>query len=251
MALPITPKPQYPNVPLGLGVPPIPRLSPVVNAQNNIVLLAADAASIIRLFLGPQWGLFLNGAPAFESIPGIGGIAGGAVSALASLLGAASLSVGQVDYRQDYRIATAPQEEGAFLSYNKVSTPFQAKVTYIIGGIAAARGAFLTAVKNYQASLALLALVMPEKTYPSCNIVHSDYRRSARNGVSMLQVDIWVEEVRITGTAAFSDTATPAGSDQVNGGTVQPQLPTLDQTPKVGMDIDFGPSLPVTVIPPS
>lgn len=238
MAIPVTPKPAFPNVPLAPGVPPIPRLSALVQAQNNLVLLAADAASVVALFVGPQWGLFLNGAPAFESIPGISGIAGGTVNALAQLLGASSLSVGQIEYRLDYRISTAPQEEGAFLSYNKVSTPFQAKVTYILGGIAAARGAFLTALQNMQASLTLLSLIMPEKTYPSCNIVHSDYRRSARNGVSMLIVDIWVEEVRVTGTAAFSDTATPAGADQLNGGTVQPQSPTPGQTPPTGLTVD-------------
>ena len=238
MAIPVTPKPQFPNVPLAPGVPPIPRPNALAQTQNNIVLLAADAAILLALFIGPQWGLFLNGAPAFESIPGIGGIAGGTVNALAQLLGASSLSVGQIEYRLDYRISTAPQEEGAFLSYNKVSTPFQAKVTYILGGIAAARGAFLTAVQNYQASLTLLSLVMPEKTYPSCNVVHHDYRRSARNGVSMLIVDIWVEEVRVTGTAAFSDTATPAGADQLNGGTVQPQPATPGQTPPTGLTVD-------------
>lgn len=238
MALPVTSKPTYPNVPLAQGVPAIPRLSPVVNAQNNIVLLAADAASVVSLFVGPQWGLFYNGSPAFESIPGISGVVGGVVSALSKLLGASSLSVGQLDYRLDYRISTAPQEEGAFLSYNKVSTPFQARVTYILGGVAAARGAFLSAVQTMQASLTLLSLVMPEKTYPSCNVVHSDYRRSARNGVSMLMVDIWVEEVRVTGTSAFSNTETPAGADQVNGGTVQAQPATPNQTPATGITTD-------------
>lgn len=246
MAIPITPKPQFPNVPLAPGVPPIPRLS---NVQNNVVLLAADAASVLALFIGPQWGLFLNGQPAFQSIPGIGGILGGAVNALASLLGASSLSVGQLEYRLDYRISTAPQEQGAFLSYNKVSTPFQGKVTYILGGIAAARGAFLTAVQNYQASLTLLSLTMPEKTYPSCNIVHHDFRRTARNGVSMLLVDIWVEEVRITGTMAFSNTATPAGANPVNGGTVQPQPATPAQTPPTGVTGDFHPLGTVTATP--
>lgn len=246
MAIPVTPKPEFPNVPLALGVPALPRQSPVVNAQNNIVLLAGDAASIVRLFLGPQWGLFRDGAPAFESIPGINAIfVGGVVSALAGLLGAASLSVGQVEYRIDHRISTAPQEEGAFLSYNKVSMPFQAKVTYILGGIAPARGAFLTAVQSMQDSLTLLSLVMPEKTYPPCNVIHHDFRRSARNGVTMLAVDVWVEEVRVTGTTAFSDTAAPGGADPVNGGAVQPQAATTGQTPTTGVTGDPDALVPV------
>ncbi len=227
MALPITPKPIYPNVPQAPGVPSV--LRQVGAVQNNVVLLAADAVGVVGLFQGAQWGLFTQaGAPAF------GSQFGGIISVVLNALGSSGQSVGDVEFRLDHRVSTAPQEQGAFLSYNKVSTPFSGRVTYIVSGTAGQRSAFLSQVYALQGSTTLLTLMMPEFSYPSCTIVHHDLRRSAKNGVSMFAVDIWVEEVRITGTAAYSNTATPAGAASTNGGTVQPQAPTPSQTPPAG-----------------
>jgi hypothetical protein len=232
MPIPNTPKPTYPNVPMAPGIPLVPRQPGSSSGLASIVLLASDAAAVVSLFAGPQWGLFTqDGTPAFSAIPGVGGIAGGIVASAIRLVGGGGQSIGSEEFRLDHKIATAPQEQGAFLSYNKVSTPFAGRVTYVLSGVATLRGAFLASVKAMQASLTLLSLVMPEYTYPSCTVVHHDLKRSARDGVSMFSVDIWVEEVRITGTAAFSNTQTPAGAAQTNGGTVQPQIPTPPQSP--------------------
>lgn len=229
MPLPFTPVPLFPNVPFAPGVPPLPG---PIQAQNNIVLVSADVYSAIQRFLPIQWGLFTqSGAPAFSLLPGLTGAAASAVSAAIQLIGGGGQSVGEVEFRLDHRISTAPQEQGAFLSYNKVSTPFQGKVAYNVSGITAAqRGLFLSNVLQMQQSLTLLSLVMPEYTYPSCNVVHHDFRRDARRGVSMFVVDVWVEEIRVSGTAAYSNTQNPASANPVNGGTVQPQTPTPAQT---------------------
>jgi len=65
--------------------------------------------------------------------------------------------------------------------------------------------------------------------------------------VTLLVVDVWVEQVRVTGTSQFSNTAQPAGADQVNGGTVQPQSLTSGQAgslpsgePATGTDTGAG-----------
>lgn len=234
MAIPVTPKPQYPNVPRDPGVPPVPRQPGIVVAQNTAVLLAADVAGILRLFLGPQWGLFDSaGQSPFQAIPGFAGaLASGAVR----ILGGGGLSVGNVEFRNDNRISTAPQERGAFLSYNKVSTPFNGRVSYVISGLASQKGAFLAACKAQLDGLELLKLTMPEYTWPSCNVIHYDLRRDAK-AISMFAVDIWVEEVRETGTAAFTTTATPSGTGQVNGGTVQPATPTPAQAATVDIGL--------------
>lgn len=221
MPLPFTPVPPFPNVPFAPGVPPLPGPAQV---QNNIVLLVSDAFTVIGLLAQPQWGIFnSNGTPAFAA----------AATGLAAVL-APNQSISEEEYRQDHRISTAPQERGAFLSYNKVATPWQAKVSYVVSGTAAQRGAFLAQVQALQTLPAgtanLYTLVMPEYTYPSCDIVHHDFRRDARRGVSMFIVDIWVEQVRVSGTAAYSNTQNPASADAVNGGTVQPQTPTAAQT---------------------
>ena len=231
MPLPITPKPPYPNVPAAPGVP---TLAGPVQVQNTAVLLVADAANVVRLFTGPRWGLFTqSGAPAFGSIAsGNSSALIQVVTTLAQLTGIAGQSVTELEYRVDHRISTALQEQGAFLSYNKVSTPFQGRVTYAVSGLDFVRTAFLTAVANLQGGaggLTLLNLVMPDYSYPSCNVIHHDFRRSAKSGISMLLVDIWVEEVRVTGTAAYSNTATPSAANTTNGGTVQTSVPTAAQ----------------------
>lgn len=223
MPLAITPKPTYPNVPRAPGVPPV--LRQVGQAQNAVVQLAADAATALRMFQTPRWGLFTqDGNPAFATQSG--GIGAAVLSALGS---GGQMSVAGVEYRNDTRLTTAPQEQGSFLSYNKVSNPLNGRVSYIVGGTEAERGQFLAQVQTMQASLTLYNLVMPEYYYRNVNVVHHDYRRSAKEGVTLFVVDIWVEEVRMTGTTAYSNTQTPAGADAANGGTVQPQQPTPAQ----------------------
>lgn len=239
MPLPVISKPQFPNVPQAPGVPPL--LRQVGQVQSTVVLAVADAAivfSTLGVLGAPQWGLFTQaGAPAFAAA-GAGGIATVVTNFLS---GGSGLSVGDVEFRLDHRIATAPQEQGAFLSYNKVSAPFDGRVTYIVSGTAAQRSQFLSQVLALQKSLTLLNLTMPEYVYPSCNIVHHGLRRSAKDGVTMIAVDIWVEEVRITGTAAFSNTAAPSGAAQTNAGTVQPQTPTGGQTASLPSGNNSGP----------
>jgi hypothetical protein len=222
MALPITPKPTYPNIPNVPGSPTV--LRQIAQAQNTAVLLVADAAAVLNLFGASQWGLFTqSGAPAFSA--GSPGLAG----AIINVLTGNALSLGSFEYRSDMQIATAPQEEGAFTSYNKVALPYQARVTYTVSGSSAQRAGFLAAVQAAEASLTLYTLASPEILYANCNIIHVDYRRTARSGVTMLSVDIWVEEVRVSGVAAFSNAASPGGSTTVNAGTVQPQVATPQQ----------------------
>lgn len=224
MALPIIPMPPYPNVPQAPGVPVVPR-QPGVNL-NTVVLAIADAAQIVSLFFGPKWGLFdQSGAPVIVSnsldIPA-------GLSVAANLLGAGGLinnpSVVSLEYAQDNTISTAPQEQGAFVSYNKVSNPFRARLSFVQGGTEASRTAFFQSVLAAQASLDLYILVMPEYSYPSVNVIHHNFRRTQRNGVTMPVIDVWVEQVRVVGTSQFSTAATaaPSGASPVNGGTVQP-----------------------------
>lgn len=229
MAIPNTSKPIYPNIPQSPGVPTV--LRTVDNVQNTAVLLTSDAQIIANAFNIPQWGLFnSSGQPAFQ-LQDYGIIQ----QVLTASNGGNGQSVGDLEFRADNRIATAPQEEGAFLSYNKVSTPFSGRVTYIISGSESQRAQFLAQVASAKAATppatnAILSLVMPEYAYPSCTVTHYDFRRTARNGVSMFAVDIWVEEVRITGTSAYSNTAAPSGASPINIGTVQPQDATPSET---------------------
>jgi hypothetical protein len=223
MAIPVTPVPAFPNVPRAPGVPPVLRQIGVI--QNTVILLASDAVSLLRRFAKPQWGLVSeSGVPLFEG---------------ANFLG--------VEARKDWRIPDYPIERGSFESYNKVETPFEGKVTLAVGddsllpglpnipaigsfgGLAGSalsrRTAFLTAVEAACASLDLYTLLTPEKPYPSLNLVHYDYRRIGQQGVTLLVVDIFVQEVRTTATAQFSNVKAPEAAGAVNGGQVQPAAP--------------------------
>lgn len=224
MPMPIIDVPTYPDVPDAPGVPPVVRQAGAV--LTTAVRLLGDAIQILRLFSGPQWGVFdEDGAELFEGANFIG-----------------------VEWRRDSRIADYPQEEGAFQSYNKVRTPWEAKVTLavgddprafgsivaipsvpafgsfsgITGGALARRTEFISTIDAAADSLDLFTLVTPERSYPSANIVHHDYRRIAEKGITLLAVDIWLQQVRVDATAEFTNTKSASGTAPTDGGQVQP-----------------------------
>lgn len=209
MALPppITP-PQYPNVPNTLGVPPLVQSASYI--QNVAVLLAADAISVYQIFFqSPQWGIFLNGSPAITADTVLG-----------------------FDFNGDYRVSSAPQEQGAFLSYNKVQDPFDGRVTFLTGGTIADRTIFIEQIERAIASLDTgYSLVMPEFIWPSVNVVKRSFRRTRESGAA-LEIDVWVEQVRVTGTSQFSSTNTvdPTSADPVTRGQVVASPPTSAQS---------------------
>lgn len=217
MAQPPVVVPPYPNVPRAPGVPAVAR-PPFGGVVDAVVILTSDALGILSLFSGPQWGIFDAG--------------GNPIAIPDSIVG--------FDYRREYRVSDFPLEQGGFASYDKVQMPYDARVSMTCGGASqlqeligslpgfggpsvqqAARSDFLNDLEAAAASLALLTVVTPEVTYASANIVHMDYRRTRTNGVTLLTVDLWLVEVRVTATAKFSNTQAPAAADPQSGGTVQ------------------------------
>ncbi|MGI4814261.1 MAG: hypothetical protein ACRYGG_13160 [Janthinobacterium lividum] len=220
----------FPNVPLAAGVPAVGRVLGQVTAP--IVALAADVASVRSLFQGPQWGLFKDGAPII-----------------------ASGSVVGMEYRKGFRVASHPIEQGGFSSYNKVEEPFDSHIQIAIDGttllgsligtldvFSAALGGQTSGNANRQAVLAtlnaavksldLLQVVTPEFTYANANLVRYEYgRRAHSGGVSMIVVDLFVQEIRVVAPLGFANTENAEGADPVNQGAPQPQTPTPAQTP--------------------
>jgi len=198
----------YPNVPFAKGVPPLLRAQLGV---QNLTLLAAGVVNFAKRFAGPQWGIFdQSGRPVLQYDSVVG-----------------------VEFKKDYRISDFPVEKGQFSSYNKVETPFDARIVFSVGGSDAERALFLSVCGQLANSLEIVSVVMPEITYPNANVTHYDFRRTARNGVSLLTVDVWVQEVRLTATSTFSQSATedPSGASPTDLGTVQPyEADTIDRT---------------------
>jgi hypothetical protein len=201
---------------------------------DAIELLTQDAISFALNSPAPQWGIYLNGAPVV--------VADNVVS---------------FDYREQWKIANFPLEEGAFESYNKVATPFDVRLRFSTGGNDADRQAMIQSIAAAIASTDLYDAVTPEATYQNVNIVHQDYRRTASNGAGLLVIDVYCEQVRVTtstqfvnsqgsggqqqttteisvrpggtSTSAIVDPQSPSASPQASGGTVQPSPVSSEQ----------------------
>jgi hypothetical protein len=221
-------------------VPGVPALGSY--APNNISLIFADAISAV-LSTGspsPSWGIYLNGSAVIQPATVnnfSGGISGDVAAALtvlgslASLLNVSNIqpalaSFIEFDFAQDWRIPNYPVEQGAFQSYDKVQLPFDVRVRIAAGGDPSDRQAFLNTVLAMSGSLALFDVVTPELTYTSCNIHHVDWRRTARNGVELISVELWFQQISVSSSATFQNVLSPVNASPQGNGSVLPQTPS-------------------------
>lgn len=210
--------PMVPDVP---GVPQVAR-----DAANSIISGTLSVVGVIGSLSG-QFDQLSEDGPDISSVTspaqwGIFDDSGNQVITPDSFLG--------VEAVKEYRVSDYPIEDGAFGSYNKVETPFVGKVTFGKGGTESERTQFLSDIQSAASTLTLYTLVTPEVSYPNVNVTHYDYKRTSKNGVTMLTVEIWMEEIRDVVTATFTNTQQPEGADAANVGGVQPQTPTPAQT---------------------
>lgn len=211
MTLPVIPRLPFPNVPFAPGVPALAR-SFFFPPTATPAPLRADAPLVTvqaqRSNNAPgQWGIFDSA---------------GKAAVVAD-------SVVAVEWKGEYRIADYPIEGGTFESYNKVKTPYSARLIMNRGGTDADRTAFIDDLDRVLATLTLYTVTTPEKTYQNANVVHVDYDRTAIKGATLITASVGLEEVRVAVSAQFSQTQAPSGADPITGGTVQPQTPTPSQ----------------------
>ena len=179
--------------------------------SETITLLDSDALDGLLGLFDTQWGIFdQNGDPVITAD-----------------------TVVEVGYRREYKISDFPIEEGSFASYNKVQTPYDVRVTFAIGGSVSDREAVLIQVGAACASLDLYSVVTPEFTYPQANVVHYDYRRTARRGLGLMEIEVWVEEVRQVAAGQFTPAKTDNAASPANGGTVSTSTATGPQAATV------------------
>lgn len=162
-------------------------------------LLTADLIGP-SLLGGPQWGIF---GPSGQPI-------------------IVADSVDNVGYSRDYRISNYPQEQGAFMTYNKVKIPFDAKVGFLSNRT---RVELLNSLEQIAASLDFVVVVMPEISYPSGNIVHYDFMREEYRGKTLIRVMIWIQEVRIVAASAAENTQSTNAASPTQSGQVQAEVP--------------------------
>lgn len=190
----------FPNVPLVPGVPPVPR--DPASIIETIELLTSDAIILFNSFFGKiQWGIFSNGLPVV--------LADNVVS---------------LDYKEDYIISNYPVEGGAFRSYDKVHLPFEGRLQFSTGGSVAARQAFIASVQRIIGDTNLYDIYTPEQIYRSVNLKHWDFNREAQS-VGLLKIDIWCEQVAVTGTQTFQNVQSPTSNSPIANGSVAPGSP--------------------------
>lgn len=192
------PVPTYPDVPYAPGVPAVLRAGTFLNPALAVSIAVADITGLGGYAPQQQWGIFTaSGQPLFD----FDNVAG-------------------VEIKHEMAVPTYPIEGGGFSSYNKVQLPYDARMTFTVGGDIERRGAFLSALETALFSLSLYTVVMPEFFYSSGNIVHYDLARHDGKGVGMLIVNVYVQEIRNTATSQFA--APDDNSNQAAGTTSQP-----------------------------
>ena len=187
-----------PNVP---GVPAVV-FAPVIGLINQF--LTGDTLGLFPGASNPGWGIYSGGSAVVHAE-----------------------TVLTFDYRQQWAIADYPIEGGSFESYDKVATPFDARFRFATGGSETQRQELLSSIKSIAGNTQLYTVVTPEAVYQNVNITHYDYSRAAQNGLGLIVVDVWAQEIRVAASGGTFSTQDPTSAPQVNGGSVQ----TTEATP--------------------
>jgi hypothetical protein len=157
------------------------------------------------------------------------------------------------EFKQDFRISNYPVEEGSFESYNKVQIPYDVRLRFSTGGSVADRQAMIESVDAIIGSTDVFDAVTPEKVYQSLNPVHQDIRRTSRDGVGLLVIDIFCEQVRITATPQFTSSQQPqaASGNTTTQISIIPgsQLINGPQSPSAAAQVSDGTVQPTTAAP--
>lgn len=203
----------------------------------SIPLLLADAADLtLSALLQPSWGIFINGVPVIQPATILGSVASaliGPVQQIANLIGVPNIvpvmaSTVEFEFAQDFPLSNYPQEGGAFQSYNKVTLPFDVKLKLASNGNgqgATGRQAFLQTCLAIANSTALFDIMTPELVFASCNCSHIDWPRKADRNATLIEVELYFQQINNVQATNFTNTASPTSAGQQSLGNVQPQVP--------------------------
>lgn len=184
-------------------MPDIPNWKGLPNAGLDAGISLGGAALINSLF-GNYWGIFNEyGVPLL--------LADNVIS---------------LQYENKSRVVNAPIERGTFASYNKISDPWKATVQMSKGsGGALERGAFLAQLEILSKSTLRFIIITPEFVYKFANIVGYDLAREAKDGATLIKVNVHLEEIREVTVSYAEEEVTKPDDSKVKD--------TGDQTQKV------------------
>jgi hypothetical protein len=182
-------------------------LTGALTSFSNITFLTTDLVSGLGYSNGSQWGLFSKGR---------------AIISADTVLSFA--------YKQEWVIANYPLEQGAFETYDKVSTPYDVRIRFVKGGSDSARSKFLSSIASIAGDYKLYDAVVPEAVYTSCNVRHYDFHRTSQNGLGLLMVDVFLQQVRLIASGGSSIASAISGATSTVNGQVSTTAATGAQT---------------------
>ncbi|MCG3461849.1 hypothetical protein L7G72_08285 [Xenorhabdus bovienii] len=162
------------------GMPDLPKMPDIPNWKGipNAALdagISLGGAALINTLFGNYWGIFNQ-----YGIPLL--LADNVIS---------------LQYQNQYRVVSAPIENGSFATYNKVSDPYKVTVQLTKGsGGTLERGAFLAQLEILAKSTLKFHVVTPEFVYTNAAIVGYDLAREAKDGATLIKVNVHLEEIR-------------------------------------------------------
>lgn len=162
-----------PSVPQDPGVPSIPG-----NVPPTVPTLGVDSSEDFGAE-SSTWGVYRDGALVVEFDTFL-----------------------SIDFRRDWAISDFPLEQGKFESYDKVDLPYNARVRFGSGVSEPNQQALLDSVKAIAGDTLFYQVVTPIAVYYPVNVQHFDYRQTSTNGVGLLVVEMWLQEIRPDGTSS-------------------------------------------------
>ena len=185
-------------------------ISNIVNPPNQGVL--ASSGEEVNADTARQWGLFTQD----------GDLAAPADNVIAF---ENSLEARISDYPVAPNTGDTPTQTVGFGSYNKVIVPYDIRLMMSRGGSVEDRQDFLKAIQDAWQSTELFNVVTPECVYLDVNVVGVRRQAAADRGMGLMVLEVALRKVRQTATLAFTQTAEPTGSSQVQDGSVQATQP--------------------------
>lgn len=204
----------FPNVP---NVPGVPAVLRSVTIPTSVTGLVGLAAGLLTDFMAARWGIYDDS---------------GALALLPD-------SFLEVHFKNDERQATYPIEQGGFATYNKVATPYDCRVSMSVSADIVTRTLFLAQCDTMLKGTDLYTVITPEASYQNASVVNTVYGRTRQNGVSMIMMELWFQEVRNTAVMLAAPTSQPDGAGSVSDGQVQamPVAPQSEPTLTAGVPL--------------
>ncbi|ELZ3713902.1 hypothetical protein UL760_004490, partial [Salmonella enterica] len=138
-----------------------------------------------------------------------------------------------VEVGAEASVSTAPVEQGAYTTFNKIQRPPELHVTFTVEGWTAFSGAVpnltnfsttsrsnvLETLEMMRTTAGLYDIETPDKTWTSYDLVKYDYRTRSNNGPTLLTVSAVFQAVMITGEVSVgsTDNQSPTDNDKAKG----------------------------------